>query len=209
MISFTTIYYEQFSPKLRSKSISNTLSILSLYYIYFSNSLFIWKAILSNTTLYFIYIFIKIIFLLFYFNFFFFSLLVSCLPPQSTEIGKCLHIWEGWGWGRGWSWRSSGGRQRGQCRERRRRASRRTWVPNRACQRRQRAARKARQLEAARSLQAHRSHPPAPLAVPPCPRFGQDKATVTRVKWVLSRAEQKRKMKRREKKIGRNERKEK
>ena len=73
------------------KSISNTLFILSPHYLYFSNSLFIWKTILSNTTLYFIFIFIKIIFLLFYFNFFF-SLLISCLPPQSNKIDTNHHL---------------------------------------------------------------------------------------------------------------------
>jgi hypothetical protein len=46
------------------------------------------KRILSNTTLYFIFIFIKIIFLLFYFNFFFSlsSFLASLLnPPRSAQ----------------------------------------------------------------------------------------------------------------------------
>ena len=52
-----------------------------------------WKVIFSTSlqqTLYFIFIFIKIIFLLFYFNFHF-SLLISCLPAQSIEIGANHH----------------------------------------------------------------------------------------------------------------------
>jgi hypothetical protein len=72
---------------------SPTLSLFYLHIIFISATLYL---ILFNTTLYFIYIFIKIIFLLFYFNFFF-SFLIPCLPPQSTEIGKRLRIWEGRG----------------------------------------------------------------------------------------------------------------
>ena len=66
--------------------LSKPLSILSLHYLYFSNSLFIWRAILSNTTFYFIFIFIKIIFLLFYFNFF--SLSPHLLPPRLPPISQ-------------------------------------------------------------------------------------------------------------------------
>ena len=63
-------------------SISKPLFILSPHYLNFSNSLFIWKVILFNTTLYFIFIFIKIIFLLFYLNFYFSLLDNNREPPR-------------------------------------------------------------------------------------------------------------------------------
>ena len=60
---------------------SPKLSLFYLYIISISVTLYLFEAILSNTTLYFIFIFIKIIFLLFYFNFFFFSLYSFLAPP--------------------------------------------------------------------------------------------------------------------------------
>ena len=57
----------------------------SLYFISVSATLYLFKEQYSPTLLS-----ILSLFLLFYFNFFF-SLLISCLPPQSTEIGANHH----------------------------------------------------------------------------------------------------------------------
>ena len=83
---------------IQASSISN----IALHFIFICREFFIcgesFFQLHFNTTLYFIFIFIKIIFLLFYFNFLFLSLLISlffflsplrwltphCLPPQST-----------------------------------------------------------------------------------------------------------------------------
>ena len=86
--TFPTARTQGFLSFLFFKSIFKSLFILSPYYLYFNNFLFIWKVIFFNITFYFIFIFIKIIFLLFYLNFYF-SLLISLLwwpiPPSKTQ----------------------------------------------------------------------------------------------------------------------------